>query len=153
MQNNKYVNYSKEELIAELEALKKKKYGLVWDKKHSQEILDAVVNWENMPENFVPNKFPVLKQVKNKDITTDKDGHYNLLLEGDNYHSLAVLNFTYPESVDVIYIDPPYNTGNKDFIFNDKFIDSEDPYKHSKWLSFMEKRLRLSRSLLKDTGR
>jgi len=152
MKNNKYTNYSKEELIAELDALKKKKYGLVWDKKHSQEVLDAVVNWENMPENFVPNKFPVLKQVKNKDITTDKNGHYNLLLEGDNYHSLAVLNFTHPESVDVIYIDPPYNTGNKDFIFNDRFIDSEDPYRHSKWLSFMEKRLRLSRGLLKDDG-
>ena len=151
MKNNKYTNYSKEELIAELDALKKKKYGLVWDKKHSQEVLDAVVNWENMPENFVPNKFPVLKGIKNKDIAAEI-GHYNLLLEGDNYHSLAVLNFTHPESVDVIYIDPPYNTGNKDFIFNDKFIDSEDPYKHSKWLSFMEKRLRLSKSLLKDIG-
>ena len=76
----------------------------------------------------------------------------NLLIEGDNYHSLAVLNFTHQNQVDVIYIDPPYNTGNEDFIYNDKFIDREDPYRHSKWLSFMDKRLRLSHRLLNETG-
>ncbi len=152
MANKKYDNYTKEELIAELETLKKKKYGLVWDKKHSQEILDAVVNWENMPEDFVPNKFPVLKEVKNKEIQTDKNSPQNLLMEGDNYHSLAVLNFTHQKTVDMIYIDPPYNTGNKDFRFNDSFVDSEDPYRHSKWLSFMEKRLKLAKNLLKNAG-
>src|SRR3989338_2581539 len=114
--NDKYKNHSREELIDELEILKKKKYGLVWDKKNSQEILDAFVNWENMPENFVPKQFPVLKEVKNKEIETDKNKPSNLLIEGDNYHSLAVLNFTHQNEIDVIYIDPPYNTGNKDFI-------------------------------------
>lgn len=150
--NDKYKNYSREELIDELETLKKKKYGLVWDKKNSQEMLDAFVNWENVPENFKPKQFPVLKEVKNKEIKNDKNKPVNLLIEGDNYHSLAVLNFTHQNKIDVIYIDPPYNTGNKDFIFNDKFIDKEDPFRHSKWLSFMEKRLRLAHRLLKNTG-
>jgi len=150
--NDKYKNHSREELIDELETLKKKKYGLVWDKKNSQEMLDAFVNWENVPENFTPKQFPVLKEVKNKEIENDKNKPVNLLIEGDNYHSLAVLNFTHQNKVDVIYIDPPYNTGNKDFIFNDKFIDKDDPFRHSKWLSYMEKRLRLSKNLLNRHG-
>ena len=150
--NDKYKNYSREELIDELETLKKKKYGLIWDKKNSQEMLDVFVNWENVPENFTPKQFPILKEVKNKEIETDKNKPTNLLIEGDNYHSLAVLNFTHQNKIDVIYIDPPYNTGNKDFIYNDKFIDKEDPFRHSKWLSFMEKRLRLAHRLLKNTG-
>jgi len=150
--NDKYKNHSREELINELETLKKKKYGLIWDKKNSQEMLDAFVNWENVPENFTPKQFPVLKEVKSKEIETDKDKPVNFLIEGDNYHSLAVLNFTHQNKIDVIYIDPPYNTGNQDFIYNDKFIDKEDPFRHSKWLSFMEKRLRLAHRLLKNTG-
>lgn len=150
--NAKYKNHSREELIDELETLKKKKYGLVWDKKNSQEMLDAFVNWENVPENFTPKQFPVLKEVKNKEIENDKAKPVNLLIEGDNYHSLAVLNFTHQNKVDVIYIDPPYNTGNKDFIYNDKLVDKEDPFRHSKWLSFMEKRLVLAQKLLKNTG-
>lgn len=150
--NDKYKNHSREELIDELETLKKKKYGLIWDKKNSQEMLDVFVNWENVPENFTPKQFPILKEVKNKEIETDKSKSTNLLIEGDNYHSLAVLNFTHQNKIDVIYIDPPYNTGNKDFIYNDKFIDKEDPFRHSKWLSFMEKRLRLAHRLLKNTG-
>jgi len=150
--NDKYKNHSREELIDELETLKKKKYGLVWDKKNSQEMLDAFVNWENVPENFTPKQFPVLKEIKNKEIETDKDKPVNLLIEGDNYHSLAVLNFTHQNKIDVIYIDPPYNTGNKDFIFNDKFVDKDDPWRHSKWLSFMEKRLRLAKNLLNKNG-
>lgn len=149
---DKYKDYSKEELIEELETLKKKKYGLVWDKKNSQEMLDAFVNWENMPENFIPKTFPVLKEIKKLEIQTDKKDPVNLLIEGDNYHSLAVLNFTHKEAVDLIYIDPPYNTGNKDFLYNDRFIDKEDPFRHSKWLSFMEKRLNLARNLLNGGG-
>lgn len=150
--SKKYDNYTREELIDELEALKKKKYGLVWDRKNSQENLDAFVKWENMPENFVPKIFPVLKEVRNKEITSRGTETVNLLIEGDNYHSLAVLNFTSHNAIDIVYIDPPYNTGNKDFIFNDNYVDIEDPWRHSKWLSFMEKRLILTRSLLKKTG-
>lgn len=150
--SEKYKDYSREELIDELETLKKKKYGLVWDKKNSQEMLDAFVNWENVPENFMPKKFPVLKEVKNKEIENDKDKPVNLLIEGDNYHSLAVLNFTHQNKIDVIYIDPPYNTGARDWKYNNNFVDITDPYRHSKWLSLMHKRLLLSKNLLKDDG-
>jgi adenine-specific DNA-methyltransferase len=149
---NKYDSYTKDELIDELETLKKKKYGLVWDRKNSQEILDAFVNWENVPENFVPKQFPVLKEIKNKEIESDKVKPVNLLIEGDNYHSLAVLNFTHQNKIDVIYIDPPYNTGKQDFKYNDKFVDEDDDFRHSKWLSFMEKRLILAKNLLKKDG-
>jgi adenine-specific DNA-methyltransferase len=74
------------------------------------------------------------------------------LIEGDNYHTLQVLNYTHKGQIDVIYIDPPYNTGNKDFKYNDSFIDKEDGYRHSKWLNFMSKRLKLAHNLLKDDG-
>ena len=104
------------------------------------------------PNEMTGKPFPVLKEVKSKAIESDKSKLVNLLIEGDNYHSLAVLNFTHREAVDLIYIDPPYNTGNNDFIYNDKFVDKEDSFRHSKWLSFMEKRLKLARFLLKDTG-
>src|SRR3989338_305938 len=122
------------------ELKKKKKYGLVWEEK-PEEVID-----------MCKKKLPVLKEVKNKEIITDKNKPMNLLIEGDNYHALSVLNYTHAKKVDVIYIDPPYNTGNKDFIFNDRFVDKEDGYRHSKWLSFMEKRLKLAKNLLKDTG-
>ena len=96
--------------------------------------------------------FPILKETKRKEINGDKGKPVNLLIEGDNHHSLAVLNFTHYESIDLIYIDPPYNTGNKDFTYNDKMVDSEDQFRHSKWLSFMEKRRKLAKNLLKETG-
>jgi adenine-specific DNA-methyltransferase len=134
-----------EKLKGEIERLKKelkkrKKYGLVWEEK-PEEVVE-----------MCKEKLPVLKEVKNKEIITDKNKPVNLLIEGDNYHALSVLNYTHAKKVDVIYIDPPYNTGNKDFIFNDHYVDSEDAYRHSKWLAFMEKRLKLAKSLLKDSG-
>lgn len=136
-----YNEYSKQELIEEIKQLKKrKKYGLVWEDK-KEEVVE-----------MCKKKLPIFKEVKNKEIITDKNKQVNLLIEGDNYHALSVLNYTHAKKVDVIYIDPPYNTGNKDFIFNDHYVDREDAYKHSKWLSFMEKRLKLAKNLLKDTG-
>ncbi len=74
------------------------------------------------------------------------------MIEGDNYHSLLTLNYCEKDSFDMIYIDPPYNTGNEDFVFNDKYLNPSDEYKHSKWLNFMDKRLKLARNLLKDDG-
>ncbi|MDD4607454.1 MAG: site-specific DNA-methyltransferase [Patescibacteria group bacterium] len=138
-------NQTKEKLLAEIDRLKKelkkkKKYGLVWEDK---------------PEDVVEmckEKLPVLKEVKSKEITTDKDKPVNLLIEGDNYHSLSVLNYTHKGKIDVIYIDPPYNTGNKDFKYNDSFVDKEDSFRHSKWLAFISKRLCLAKSLLSKDG-
>lgn len=138
-------NQSKEKLLIEIDRLKKelkkrKKYGLVWEEKP-----------EEVAEMCKQN-LPILKEVKEKEIITNKEKPINLLIEGDNYHALSVLNYTHAKKIDVIYIDPPYNTGNKDFIFNDNYVDREDAYRHSKWLSFMEKRLKLAKNLLKETG-
>lgn len=94
------------------------------------------------------------KEIKQREILTKKNGSSptNILIEGDNYHALSVLNYTHKGVIDMIYIDPPYNTGNRDFIYNDKFVDLEDTYRHSKWLSFMSKRLQLAKNLLKNDG-
>lgn len=138
-----YSNWTKPELIKELEKkdkLLKKKYGIVWEDKLEQVAL------------LCKEKLPVLIKDKTKEIETDKDRPVNILIEGDNYHALSVLNYTHKSKIDVIYIDPPYNTGNEDFVYNDKIIDSEDPYRHSKWISFMEKRLKLAKNLLKESG-
>lgn len=138
---NEYENWSKEDLLNEIKKLKKrKKYGIVWeDKPEDVEIL-------------CEHNLPVLNDVKTKEISTDKDSRTNLLIEGDNYYTLACLNYTHLNKIDLIYIDPPYNTGNKDFIYNDNFIDPDDGYKHSKWLSFMSKRLKLARNVLNEKG-
>ena len=145
MLKEKNKKLTKEKLLAEIERLKKelkkkKKYGLVWEDK-PEEVIE-----------MCKEKLPVLKEVKSKEIITDKNKPVNLLIEGDNYHALSVLNYTHAKKIDVIYIDPPYNTGNKDFIFNDRYIDKEDSYRHSKWISFMGKRLKLAQKLLKNTG-
>ena len=80
------------------------------------------------------------------------DKPHHLVIQGENYHALQTLLYTHKESVDLIYIDPPYNTGAGDWIYNDRYVGDSDAYRHSKWLSFMEKRLELARKLLKPTG-
>ena len=131
-----------EEKSALLELLnKEKKYGLVW---------------ENKPEDVeerLRDHLPVLEEVKSRAILSDSpDAPNHILIEGDNLEALTALSYTHEGKIDVIYIDPPYNTGNKDFIYNDSFVDSEDGYRHSKWLSFMSKRLRIAKRLLSDKG-
>ena len=78
--------------------------------------------------------------------------YQNLLIEGDNYDVLRYLNIAYRGRIKCIYIDPPYNTGNQDFIYNDKFLDKEHRYRHSTWLEFMYRRLSLARDLLAEDG-
>ncbi len=139
---NKYKNYTKEQLVSKIKELESKKFGLVWDD-------------EKEPEKVVQeclNNIPILTKDITKAIHTDSRDVNNILIEGDNYHALQVLNYTHKGKVDVIYIDPPYNKGNKDFIYNDHFVDKDDGYRHSKWLNFMDKRLRLAHNLLKDDG-
>jgi len=142
----KYEGLSKEELIRlaqkQEKELKTKKYGLVWDSEKEPE--KVVLDCEN--------NLPVLERVKNKEIKTDEEED-NILIEGDNYHALTVLNYTHKEKIDVIYIDPPYNTGkSKEWKYNDKYVDENDGYRHSKWLNFMEKRLGLAKPLLTKKG-
>ena len=76
----------------------------------------------------------------------------HIIIEGDNLEALTTLSYTHEGRIDVIYIDPPYNTGNKDFVYNDSYVDTEDSYRHSKWLSFMSRRLRIAKKLLSDRG-
>ena len=111
-----------------------KKYGLVWEDKPEDEL-------------------PVLREVKDKYIPSDADDSPNhIIIEGDNLEALTALSYTHERKIDVIYIDPPYNTGNKDFIYNDSYVDAEDSYRHSKWLSFMNKRLKIAKRLLSEKG-
>lgn len=86
------------------------------------------------------------------DLSIKNQGELNFLIEGDNLISLSMLNKTHKNKVDMIYIDPPYNTGNKDFKYDDNFVATEDGFRHSKWLSFMDKRLRLAKQLLTPDG-
>ncbi|RXZ68597.1 site-specific DNA-methyltransferase [Fusobacterium necrophorum] len=121
-------------------ALTEKKYGLVWE-EHEEEVDKKLVH-----------NIPVFREVEAKKIVANENEDFNFLLEGDNLHSLKLLEKTHKGKVDVIYIDPPYNTGNKDFIYDDNYIGSDDGYRHSKWLSFMNERLTIARELLTDDG-
>lgn len=127
--------------LGEIESeLTSKKYGLVWEQH--EEAVDVMMR----------DNIPVFTEVPEREITAAPGQGYNFILEGDNLHSLRLLEKTHKGKIDLIYIDPPYNTGNKDFIYDDAFIDKTDLFAHSKWLSFMDKRLRIARRLLSDNG-
>jgi len=121
-------------------ALTEKKYGLVWE-EHSEQV-----------DELLEDNIPVFIENEARKIVADPDQPFNFLIEGDNLHSLKLLAKTHKGKIDVIYIDPPYNTGNEDFFYDDNFIVKEDGYRHSKWLSFMAKRLRIARNLLSENG-
>lgn len=115
-----------------------KKYGLVFEEHREEidEILDAHT--------------PVLSE--NKDLFIDNGGQMNFLIEGDNLAALKLLEKTHKGKIDLIYIDPPYNTGNQDFIYDDIYIAANDGYHHSKWLSFVSERLKIAKTLLSKRG-
>jgi adenine specific DNA methylase Mod len=152
---------TEKELYAEIEALKKKleiannrikteKYGITW--------LDVPEAFEEESEN----QLPILEEVKEKAIKNEDGKPTHILIEGDNYHSLTCLNYTHKGKIDLIYIDPPYNTGSDGFTYKDKRVldkypdgtevPKDHPLRHSYWLSFMSKRLELAYHLLKDDG-
>ena len=127
--------------LGEIETeLNAKKYGLVWE-KHEEAV-----------DEKMRTHIPVFTEEADKEISIVEDEICNFLIEGDNLHSLRLLEKTLKGKINVIYIDPPYNTKNKDFIYDDKKIDSTDGYQHSKWLSFMYERLLIAERLLTDTG-
>ena len=154
----------KEEYEAQIKALKEEIELL--KKKQTYEIKRQKygLNWIDVPEAFEKdseNKIPVLEEVKEKSIKNNDGKPTHILIEGDNYHALQCLNYTHKGKIDVIYIDPPYNTGNefvyKDARYLDKYpdgslVDTNHPLKHSYWLSFMEKRLKLAKNLLSKKG-
>ncbi|MBR5972810.1 MAG: site-specific DNA-methyltransferase [Paludibacteraceae bacterium] len=142
-----------EKEIARLHSqIKEQRYGLTW--------LDVPEAFETESEN----KIPILEEVKGKAIDTHSDDETSphIIIEGDNYHALTCLNYTHRGKIDVIYIDPPYNTGSDGFTYKDKRIlkefpdgspvPTDHPLRHSYWLSFMSKRLELAKSLLSDRG-
>ena len=125
--------------LSEIEKdIKGKKYGLVFE-EHRENIDDTL-----------ENNLPVLTEEES--LYIDNGGQMNFLIEGDNLASLRLLEKTHKGKIDLIYIDPPYNTGNKDFVYDDAYVDINDTFRHSKWLSFMEKRLTIAKKLLSDNG-
>jgi adenine-specific DNA-methyltransferase len=141
MTTKDYDSWDKNRLIDEIKRLSaRKKYGLVWEEK---------------PEEVVERcktELPVLEEVEDRAIEADQNLPTNFIIEGDNFHALSVLNYTHAGKFDVIYIDPPYNTGAKNWKYNNDYVDKDDEYRHSKWLSFMRKRLVSAKSLLKPDG-
>lgn len=131
-----------EEKSALLELLNEKKtYGLVWE------------NHEEAVEEQLREQLPVLREVpERRIISEDADAPNHIIIEAENLHALVALTYTHAGMINVMYLDPPYNTGHNDFSYNDTFVDSEDNYRHSKWLSFMERRLKLAKALLTDKG-
>ena len=140
----------KKEIERLKKAIKKQRYGLVW---------------MDVPEAFeddVENKLPILKEMPELAIKNNDGKPTHILIEGDNYHALTCLSYTHKSKIDVVYIDPPYNTGSDGFRYKDKRIldkfpdgtevPTDNPFRHSYWLSFMEKRLDLVRDLLSKNG-
>lgn len=115
-----------------------KKYGLVFE-EHREEI-DEVLDTHT----------PVLTE--DADLFIDHGGQMNFLLEGDNLAALKLLEKTHRGKINLIYIDPPYNTGNQDFVYDDAYIAINDGYQHSKWISFISERLKAAKRLLSKSG-
>lgn len=137
----KYNSWTKDQLVTEvLRFRKQKKYGLVWEDK-TEDVVEQC-----------KKELPVLREVKNKAIENDDVSSTNIIIEGDNFHALSVLNYTHKGKVDVIYIDPPYNTGNASWRYNNKIVDADDAFKHSKFISFLHHRLKLAKNLLSPKG-
>lgn len=127
------------ELESELIRTKKqKRYGLVWEDKKE----DVVERCKH--------ELPVLVADESKTLSDDPSGRAHILIEGDNFHALSVLAYTHAGKVDVIYIDPPYNTGSKDWKYNNDYVDINDTFRHSKWICMMNNRLKIAKKLLKD---
>ncbi|NOT81882.1 MAG: site-specific DNA-methyltransferase [Gallionella sp.] len=134
-----YDQYSKEELLRLLrERDRKPRFGLVWER-------DEIEHDKSLNDDFVALDL-------DPNVSCGDAPFENLIIEGDNFDALRYLRMTHAGQVKCIYIDPPYNTGNRDFIYNDRFVDKDDAYRHSKWLEFMYRRLTLAKDLLSDEG-
>lgn len=134
-----YDDYTRGELIRLLrERDRKPKFGLVWER-------DEIEHERTINDDFVALDF-------DPGWSCGAAPFGNFIIEGDNFDALRFLRMTHAGQVKCIYIDPPYNTGNRDFIYNDRFVDKEDVYKNSKWLEFMYRRLELAKELLAEDG-
>ncbi|MTP16412.1 site-specific DNA-methyltransferase, partial [Turicibacter sanguinis] len=139
----KEANSSDEQIkaINEIENfLDEKRYGLVWEEHEEQ--VDVMMR----------DNIPVFTEDESKKIISDPEKPMNFILEGDNLHSLYLLEKTHKGKVDIIYIDPPYNTTNEGFTYDDKKVDINDGFRHSKWISFMQKRIKIAKNILSPNG-
>jgi Adenine specific DNA methylase Mod len=135
-----YDDLSREQLIALLHARDKRRFGLVWEQDKSLIGVDRSLN-----EDFVALE-------ADTELSSGEGTWQNILIEGDNYDALRALSISHKGRIKCILIDPPYNTGAGDFIYNDRFLDREHRYRHSVWLEFMFQRLQLAKELLTDDG-
>jgi len=138
-QNTEIAIKTADKLKALYSEIVSKNYGLVYE-KHTEEV-----------DKILDENVPVLLESQEKRIIQNTLKH-NFILEGDNLASLNVLLKTHKQEINIIYIDPPYNRGKNDFIYDDKFVGDDDTFRHSKWLSFMQKRLVIAKELLTDDG-
>jgi adenine-specific DNA-methyltransferase len=136
-----YEDLSKEELIKLLQTRERRdatRFGLVWEANEIER--DKALN-----SDFVALDLDA-------SLSCGKESWRNLIIEGDNFDALRYLRMCFAGRVKCIYIDPPYNTGNKDFVYNDHFVDKEDLWRHSKWCEFMYQRLSIAKDLLREDG-
>ncbi|MDX9981341.1 MAG: site-specific DNA-methyltransferase, partial [Lentisphaeria bacterium] len=113
-------------------------YGLVWEREEIE------------PDRRLNDDFVALDL--DRELSQGDAPYRNLIIEGDNFDALRFLRMTHSGKIKCIYIDPPYNTGNRDFVYNDRFFDSTNRFRHSTWLEFMYQRLMLARDLLHPDG-
>ena len=120
--------------------LNEKKFGLVWE-EHTEQV-----------DEMLELNIPVLCENPERRLCKDESLPWNFIIEGDNLQALYLLEKTHKGKVDCIYIDPPYNTGAKDWKYNNDYVDGNDVYRHSKWLSMMNVRLKIAAKILKPNG-
>jgi adenine-specific DNA-methyltransferase len=136
---SKYDHLGKDELVRLLTRRDtERQLGLVWERDDIDP--DTAINDDYVALDLDPA------------LSHDQAPWRNLIIEGDNYDALRALRMSHAGRIRCIYIDPPYNTGNRDFVYNDRFIDKSHRFRHSLWLEFMYKRLRLAKDLLADDG-
>lgn len=139
--SSRYDHLSREELLRLLDARDRRdatRFGLVWEADDIER--ECARNSDFIALDIVP------------ELSCGSAPWRNLIIEGDNFDALRHLRMGYSGQVKCIYIDPPYNTGNRDFVYNDRFVDKEDSWRHSKWSEFMFQRLMLARDLLQEDG-
>lgn len=155
---------TEQEYLQQIHELEKQVLRLQTELKKNSETQYGL-RWMDVPEAFeaeAENAIPTLEEVPGKAISNDDGKPTHILIEGDNFHALTCLNYTHKGQIDVIYIDPPYNTGSDGFVYKDKrvldkfpdgtTVPADHPLRHSYWLSFMHKRLELAKNLLSDRG-
>ena len=124
-----------------VEHLTKQKLGLYWESNAIER--DSALNANVVLPRLLPDASHTPPGVTH---------HHNLIIEGDNFDSLRLLRATHAGKIRVIYIDPPYNTGNKDWVYNDHYVGKNDRWRHSQWLEFLYQRLTLALDLLTSDG-